>query len=167
MRDYDANVSARSDTRGTDWVSNFPDPIFDRDDDDADYRYEEAEVTADSTTFPTAGTTYYFDVRWSRWRTIPRCCNVYDPDSGRIGHASQISWRPCITFEWDTYRNDGPYAYTNYPYVAGPVTAAPTIDSAPVAEAPSPDLAAPPGAAFVAAPGGWAKCCSGRFSPRD
>lgn len=47
MRDLDNNVNATGNTRNTDWRSNFPNPVYDRDDDNSDYRWEESEVTAE------------------------------------------------------------------------------------------------------------------------
>ena len=60
MRDLHSNLNST----GT-WSSNFPNPVFDIDDDDSDWRSEESEVTANSTSFPNAGASYFFDVRYS------------------------------------------------------------------------------------------------------
>jgi hypothetical protein len=44
MRDLNANVTASGPK-----YTNFPNPVFDVDDDNGDHKLEESEVTADST----------------------------------------------------------------------------------------------------------------------
>lgn len=94
--------------------TNFPNPVWDLDDDNGDQKKEEAEVTADSATFPTANYQYSYWQRWSR--SIYRYQSgyftwVYDGDSGNIGHQSQISF---WAGEFDTHRYSGTYAYSYY-----------------------------------------------------
>jgi hypothetical protein len=73
-------------------------------------------VTSDSASFPTANYGYSYWQRWSR--SVYLCQNAvckwyYDPDSGSIGHSSQISkWQ----IEWNTHRYTDPYAWSSYPY---------------------------------------------------
>jgi hypothetical protein len=82
-----------------DWSTNFPNPEHGLDDDDHDQRFEEAEVTANSLSFPTVDYSYFVMQEWSRWR-----CGQYqggtcywwiwDGNSGSIDHLSQMSWWP-------------------------------------------------------------------------
>ncbi len=85
------------------YSTTLPNPVYDADDDDGDLVYEEAELTANSSTFPTAGTSYNTYLKFSRW--FPACndyfCTEYweaGPGTMRqIGQMSQYIWP-----EWDS-----------------------------------------------------------------
>lgn len=114
------------------YYTDFPNPVWDVDDDEpitADWKNEESEMTADSTSFPTAWRNYVFQTKWSHWYYNP-CCGYpgwyWDSGSGQIAHSSQISSKPCGLCEWDTYRFSGDYEWSPYPSLNPPSTAAMT-----------------------------------------
>lgn len=86
------------------WASNHPDPSYDRDDDDGDGRWEEAEITAGSTP-PTPGQTYTAMVQFSRWhakRQRRTCEWAWDRRLGQAEVLSQLSRR--LLGEWQAER---------------------------------------------------------------
>lgn len=129
MRDGNDNVHADGY-----WTSNFPSPAFDRENDAGfpvtETKHEEAEVTATSSSFPTAGTTYYFSARYSHWWGSDPCGPNGDNGGGNIGHNEHMSQ---YSFgEWNTYN----FAYSgtknvSYPYVCvvGSCPASAPLDS--------------------------------------
>jgi len=130
MRDASDNVDADGY-----WTSTFPSPVFDRENDAGfpvtETKYEEAEVTATSSSFPTAGTTYYFSARYSHWWGGSGPCGPNgDNGGGYIGHNEHMSQ---YSFgEWNTYN----FAYSgtknfSYPYVC---VVSPCVASAPAEE---------------------------------
>jgi len=99
------------------FFTNFPSPVFDTDDDNADHKREEAEITANYASFPVATATYTVKVEYSHNRyDCARSCGYYwDPNGGSMSHSSQISY---LAGEWQTYRYTLPYVYVSYPYRA-------------------------------------------------
>lgn len=130
MRDAHDNVDADGY-----WSSNFPSPVFDRENDAGfpvtETKHEEAELTATSSSFPSAGTTYYFSARYSHWWGGSGPCGPNgDNGGGNIGHNEHMSQ---YSFgEWNTYN----FAYSgtknvSYPYVC---VVSPCVASAPAEE---------------------------------
>lgn len=118
------------------WSTNMPNPVHDLDDDDGDYRWEEAEVTADTTNWPIADYGYMYRQEWSRWRcTVPCYTPHFDGGMGQIVHLSQMSsWLG----EFNNQDSTTIYWETDYPTKAAPagaVTAAP-VDSGATADVP-------------------------------
>jgi hypothetical protein len=86
------------------WASSLPDPAFDRDDDDGDGRWEEAEVTAGSQ-LPVAGRRYTTMMQFSRWRPVARrarCAWGWDRRAARMEVFSQLSRQ--LLGEWQAMR---------------------------------------------------------------
>jgi len=99
------------------WATNFPDPAFDRDDDDGDRRWEEAEVIAGATP-PKPGRTYTTLVQFSRWhgkRSKGVCDWSWDRRRGDIELLSQLS-RDAFG-EWQAERYTLTYETLGYPRV--------------------------------------------------
>jgi hypothetical protein len=97
------------------WATNHPDPAFDRDDDDGDRRWEEAEVIAGPYP-PLAGHTYTTQVQFSRWhgKRIKRSCQwAWDRRKGDIELLSQLS-RDAFG-EWQAERYTLTYETVAYP----------------------------------------------------
>lgn len=81
------------------YSTNFPSPYFDFEDDDGNGEREEAEVVAQSSSFPTVGTQYYIFF-WYNW-------------AGAAGNAGNVALTPAISEElwwtldkWDTHKYD-------------------------------------------------------------
>jgi hypothetical protein len=75
------------------WATNHPDPSYDRDDDDGDRRWEEAEIVAGSFV-PEPGVTYTTLIQFSRWhpkRAKGACGWAWDRRRGSIVVLSQLS----------------------------------------------------------------------------
>ncbi len=86
------------------WATNHPDPSFDRDDDDGDGRWEEAEVIAGREA-PDPGRTYTATMQFSRWhakRVSGRCTWAWDRRQGRTEVLSQLSRE--LLGEWQAER---------------------------------------------------------------
>jgi hypothetical protein len=99
------------------WATNHPDPAFDRDDDDGDGRWEEAEVTAGSQ-LPEAGRSYTTAMQFSRWhakRERGACLWAWDRRRGAVDTLSQMSRE--LLGEWQAERYTLAYARTDYPRV--------------------------------------------------
>jgi hypothetical protein len=99
------------------WATNHPDPAFDRDDDDGDRRWEEAEVIAGPYP-PLAGRTYTTLVQFSRWhgkRVKGVCAWSWDRRAGDIELLSQLS-RDAFG-EWQAERYTLTYETIEYPRV--------------------------------------------------
>jgi hypothetical protein len=95
------------------WATNHPDPAFDRDDDDGDGRWEEAEIIAGRA--PLAGQDYTTLVQFSRWhakRKHGACRWAWDRRSGDAVVYSQLSgaWLG----EWQAERYTRAYDRTDY-----------------------------------------------------
>jgi len=86
------------------WSSNLPDPAYDRDDDDGDRRWEEAEVTAGRYP-PEPGTEYSSQIQFSRWhgkREQGACTWAWDRRKGTVEVLSQLSRH--LLGEWQAVR---------------------------------------------------------------
>lgn len=110
---------------GLNWSTNMPNPVHDVDDDDADGRWEEAEVTADNSSFPTANYGYIYTQEFTRWHTTHPPYWQWDSGSGTIAHLSQMSY---WFFEWQAADWTSIYWNTNYPTKSPP--SAPALMSA-------------------------------------
>jgi hypothetical protein len=98
------------------WATNHPDPAFDRDDDDGDGRWEEAEIIAGRP--PLADRDYTTLVQFSRWhakRQHGTCRWAWDRRQGDAVIYSQLSgeWLG----EWQAERYTRAYDGTDYPRV--------------------------------------------------
>lgn len=110
------------------WATNHPDPAFDRDDDDGDGRWEEAEVTI-GTASPRAGRSYHTLVQFTRWhpkRRAGRCTWTWDRRLGTTDVLAQLSRD--LFGEWQAQRFTHTTEQLPYPRV-GPPPAVP--DDAP------------------------------------
>ena len=99
------------------WATNHPDPAFDRDDDDGDGRWEEAEMIAGSRV-PEAGRAYTAAVQLSRWhakRAAGECRWVWDRRQGDAEILSQLSRG--LFGEWQAERYTLSYGSNDYPRV--------------------------------------------------
>jgi hypothetical protein len=99
------------------WATNLPDPSYDRDDDDGDRRWEEAEVIVGSQG-PAAGITYTSMVQYSRWhpkRQRGVCGWAWDRRLGRAEVLSQLSRH--LLGEWQAARYTLNYDSEDYPRV--------------------------------------------------
>ncbi|MFV2064574.1 MAG: hypothetical protein ACC726_13850, partial [Chloroflexota bacterium] len=97
------------------WATNFPDPAFDRDDDDGDRRWEEAEITAGSEA-QKSGATYSALVQFSRWRAKRNrgaCVWAWDRRQGTAEVLSQLSRD--LLGEWQAERYTLTYDTLAYP----------------------------------------------------
>lgn len=96
------------------WATNHPDPAYDRDDDDGDGRWEEAEITIGEA-LPVPGETYRSLIQFSRWhpkRERGTCVWAWDRRRGGTEVLSQLS-RDYLG-EWQAERYT--LAYQNEPY---------------------------------------------------
>jgi hypothetical protein len=99
------------------WATNHPDPAFDRDDDDGDGRWEEAEIIA-GTRPPEAGRAYTSAVQMSRWhakRSAGECRWVWDRRQGDAEVLSQLSRD--LLGEWQAERYTLSYGASGFPRV--------------------------------------------------
>ena len=99
------------------WATNHPDPAYDRDDDDADGRWEEAEVIA-GREVPEAGRTYVATVQFSRWhgrRSGGACEWRWDRRMGASEVLSQLSRE--LLGEWQAERYTMTYQTLPFPRV--------------------------------------------------
>ena len=108
------------------WATNHPDPAYDRDDDDGDGRWEEAEITAGSRR-PDAGQVYTSLVQFSRWhgkRQKGVCEWAWDRRMGQAEILSQLSRE--LFGEWQAERFTLTYDTEPYPRI----DARPLLDAA-------------------------------------
>lgn len=99
------------------WATNLPAPSFDRDDDDTDGRWEEAEIIAGADR-PEPGITYRTIVQFSRWhgRRVRGVCGwVWDRRLGGTEVLSQLSRE--LLGEWQAERFTLSYHTLPYPRV--------------------------------------------------
>lgn len=99
------------------WASNYPDPAYDRDDDDGDGRWEEAEVISGSVR-PSPGKQYTSLVQFSRWhgkRAKGECDWAWDRRQGSVEVLSQLSRN--LLGEWQAERFTLTYDSLSYPRV--------------------------------------------------
>jgi hypothetical protein len=99
------------------WATNHPDPAFDRDDDDGDRRWEEAEIIAGADTAQ-ADRPYTSLVQFSRWhgKRIKGVCEwSWDRRRGEVELLSQLS-RDAFG-EWQAERYTLTYETADYPRV--------------------------------------------------
>ncbi len=99
------------------WATNHPDPTYDRDDDDGDRRWEEAEIIVGPYP-PEAGRTYTTLVPYSRWhgkRQQGTCQWAWDRRKGETEVLSQLS-RDAFG-EWQSERYTLTYETVEYPRV--------------------------------------------------
>lgn len=100
------------------WATNHPDPAFDRDDDDGDGRWEEAEIIAGSAP-PRPDQNYTTLVQFSRWhakRQRGECRWAWDRRLGTAEVLSQLSRD--LLGEWQAERFTLTYDRLDYPRVA-------------------------------------------------
>lgn len=119
FRDLNDNVHATSR-----FATTLLSPVYDRDDDNGNKRWEEAEITSNSVNFPSVGENYYADVQFSHW--YPACsggCYTWDKDGGSVAYQSQISFWDPIFGEWQTHRFSGTYRNIPYPVQNAPAAA--------------------------------------------
>lgn len=120
VRDQNSHMNATGN-----WTSNFPNPVFDRDDDDGDEQWEEGEATSNNnTTFPAASTDYRANIQFSRWFqacSLAGCVWIWDGLPGSWGHSSQLS--AYQLGEWNTQQYTAAYETTPYPQRDTPTTA--------------------------------------------
>jgi len=108
--------SGRLDATGY-WATNHSDPAFDRDDDDGDGRWEEAEITSGARP-PRAGQTYTSIVQFSRWHGKHQrgaCEWAWDRRLGEAEVLSQLSRE--LLGEWQAERYTLAYESEPYPRV--------------------------------------------------
>jgi len=99
------------------WATNHPDPAFDRDDDDGDGRWEEAEIIAGARA-PRTGQAYTSVVQFSRWhakRDQGACSWAWDLRLGEAEVLSQLSRE--LFGEWQAERYTLTYETKPYPRV--------------------------------------------------
>jgi hypothetical protein len=98
------------------WATNHPDPAFDRDDDDGDGRWEEAEIVAGAR-LPRPGQEYVSVIEFSRWhgKQRRRCTWAWDRRKGSVEVFSQLSQD--LLGEWQAMRYTLTYDRLAYPRV--------------------------------------------------
>lgn len=108
--------SGRSSATGY-WATNHPDPSFDRDDDDGDGRWEEAEIIVGPIP-PRPDTVYTTLIPFSRWhakRARGTCQWAWDRRKGHVGVLSQLSRH--LLGEWQALRYTDTYESLEFPRV--------------------------------------------------
>jgi hypothetical protein len=96
------------------WATNHPDPAYDRDDDDGDGRWEEAEVIAGARP-PEPDRIYTTLIQFSRWhakRQAGACEWAWDRRLGRVDVLSQLSRE--YLGEWQAERYTPTYETLEY-----------------------------------------------------
>ena len=116
---YTHEINDRSDRLSATgyWATNHPDPAYDRDDDDEDGRWEEAEIIAGSQR-PDPSATYTSLVQFTRWhpkRQRGSCDWAWDRRRGRTEVLSQLSRD--LFGEWQAERFTLNYDSYEYPRV--------------------------------------------------
>ena len=102
------------------WATNHADPAFDRDDDDGDGRWEEAEITVGSAA-PRPGREYHSIVQFTRWhpkRKGGRCTWAWDRRLGTTDVLAQLSVD--LLGEWQAQRFTRSTEQLAYPRVGPP-----------------------------------------------
>lgn len=98
--DLNSNVNATGR-----YVTSLPNPYYDRDDDNSDSRWDEAEIAAESATFPSSATIrYYAFLEYSPWyQAAPFGAWTWDSGSGCIEHNAQLALPGCpgVCDKWD------------------------------------------------------------------
>jgi hypothetical protein len=97
------------------WATNHPDPAFDRDDDDEDGRWEEAEIVAGARR-PEPGRVYTTLIQFSRWHGKPQkgaCEWAWDRRLGEVEVLSQLSRE--LLGEWQAERYTMTYESLPFP----------------------------------------------------
>lgn len=89
------------------WGTNFPNPVYDRDNDTwyCNLTWEEAEITANDANFPRTDIGYYVTMQWTRSSN----------GTGEMYYTSQMSDYDWIFGEWNTIHYDLLYTH-NYSY---------------------------------------------------
>lgn len=105
------------------WMSDLPGATYDRDDDDADGRWEEAEVTAPDPRQLVAGRTYTVAIQLTRWwRPCATGCRWrWEFRPARVAVLSQLSAR--LFGEWQAIRYTLPWATVRIAEMVRPDTA--------------------------------------------
>lgn len=89
------------------YATSIPNPYFDTDDDNADYKNDEGEIVSESTTFPATGVTYTSSIYWSHWYTAfpPYFYWAYDQDGGTVEFDENLSMTSCpiVCDKYDTH----------------------------------------------------------------
>ena len=109
------------------YSTNMPNPYYDRDDDNGNFKFDEAEVTVENLSFPGSTTTeYYAFFEYSHWAPIPRVGWVWDAGGGNIEHDAQLSVRSCGVCDKYDAAPLTPQVYGNiaYPSLSPPAGAA-------------------------------------------
>lgn len=102
------------------WMSDLPGAAYDRDDDEADGRWEEAEVTAPDPRLLVAGRTYTVAIQLTRWwRPCASGCRWrWEFRPARVAALSQLSAR--LFGEWQAIRYTLPWATARLPALPRP-----------------------------------------------
>jgi hypothetical protein len=161
------------------WATNHPDPAFDRDDDDGDGRWEEAEITVGAI-LPTIDNPYDARIQFSRWHGKPRaerCGVAWDRRMGSLEVLSQLSRE--LFGEWQAERYTLTYDRLAYARVGDRPALPPDAVRPPCVEVPPSDaaqegvvvtFAAPlswEDALALAGPGRWLAFEAAATTPRD
>ncbi len=113
------------------YSTNMPSPYYDRDDDEGNYdQWEEAEITAESSSFPTANTWYYGDLYFMRWFDQLQSGWVWMPYSGTMELVEQLSDDNYLAGDkWNTVACCAALADVAFPYQSPPSSAAASSES--------------------------------------
>lgn len=109
------------------YATTFENPVYDRDDNSNNgvLKFDEAEITAVSLSFPSVDSNYYADVQFSHWyRACDGCNFLWDSDGDEIGYRSQMSDFGNLTGEWDSQLSSSLYRFTSTPFKPQPAGAA-------------------------------------------
>ena len=142
------------------WATNHPDPAFDRDDDDGDGRWEEAEVTV-GPMLPDPDEPYVSLIQFSRWHGKPRgerCGIAWDRRMGTLEVLSQLSRE--LFGEWQAERYTLTYDRLPYPRVAERPDLPAEVVRPPCVEVPPTDDARDGIIVTFATPIGWDEAVS-------
>ncbi|MFO1538941.1 MAG: hypothetical protein ACKOTZ_00590 [Chloroflexota bacterium] len=107
------------------WVSDLPGATFDRDDDDGDGRWEEAEVTVPDPRLLVAGRTYTVAIQMTRWwRPCTSGCRWrWEFRPARVAAISQLS--AALFGEWQAIRYTDPWRSLRVPGLMRPAGVVP------------------------------------------
>lgn len=114
------------------FATTFENPVYDRDDNSSDgvLKFDEAEITAVSLSFPTTNSNYYADVQFSHWyRACGGCAFLWDSDGDEIGYRSQMSDFGNLTGEWDSQLSTAVYRFVSTPFKPQPASASSSSES--------------------------------------
>ena len=131
-------VDTSHNLHGYDGWTGMPSPYLDFDDDNGDWRNEEIELVSESSSFPTAGSTYRVNAYFSHWWYYPGMPTgwYWDPDGGTIGFWESLSEQKCCGDKWNTSICCAEVTPSrSYPYKAAPSGACCSllIDGPPIA----------------------------------